>query len=66
MDPEEELKQYRAWHAAMTKDPEIRDEFQRVLKKAVPTAQTPDLDADQKISERLKAELMNATEDPGA
>lgn len=57
MDPEEELKQYRAWHAAMTKDPEIRKEFQRVLKKAVPTAQTPDLDQDERVNSRLEAEL---------
>jgi hypothetical protein len=57
MDPEEELKQYRAWHAAMTKDPEIRKEFQKVLKKAVPTAATPDLDNEEKINSKLEAEL---------
>lgn len=56
MDPDEKLKQYEAWHAGLTKDPEIRKEFQKVLKKAFPQAQTPDLDADEKLDSRLAAE----------
>lgn len=62
MDPEEELKQYRAWHQAMTKDPEIRKEFQRVLKKAVPSAATPDLDNEEKLNSKLEAELKQRDE----
>ena len=57
MDPEEELRRYRNIEAGLTKDPEIRKEWQRVLKKAFPNANTPELDFESEVNKRLKAEL---------
>ena len=53
MTDEEELKQLRHMRAELTKDPEIRKEFQKVLKKAIPGALTPDLDQEEKINSRV-------------
>jgi hypothetical protein len=57
MTDAEELEQLRQMRRSLTKDPEIRKEFQRVLKKAIPTALTPDLDQDESLTTRLQKEL---------
>lgn len=56
MTDQEELEQLRAMRRSLTKDPEIRKEFQRVLKKAIPTAITPDLDQEEALNARLSKE----------
>lgn len=56
MTDEEELKQLRHMRVQLTKDPEIRKEFQKVLKKAIPEAVTPDLDADEMMNARFSNE----------
>ena len=56
MTDAEELQQLREMRRSLTKDPEIRKEFQRVLKKAIPTAITPDLDQEQALNARLSKE----------
>jgi len=53
MTDEEELRQLRHMRMQLTKDPEIRKEFQKVLKKAIPEAVTPDLDADEMLNARF-------------
>ena len=40
----------------LTKDPEIRKKFQRVLKEARPTAVTPDIDQEDALNSRLSKE----------
>lgn len=57
MTEAEELASLREMRKALTKDPEIRKEFQKVLKKAIPTIPTPDLDADESLNTRLQKEL---------
>lgn len=54
---EQEFAALREMRKALNKDPEIRKEFQRVLKKAIPEAITPDLDAEEKLNTRLQKEL---------
>lgn len=56
MTDEEELRNLRHMRTQLTKDPEIRKKFQRVLKEAIPEAVTPDLDADEMLNNRFIAE----------
>jgi hypothetical protein len=56
MTDAEELAQLREMRRALTKDPEIRKKFQRVIKEAIPSAPTPDLDQEEALNKRLSDE----------